>query len=321
MNPGRQALLGIFMAVLSGALVLGSFSLSIAEKGLPLALVETGAPTSTWTSAPITYAPGQPTFTNTPTPAPTDTATPYPTPSHCPPPAGWDHLKVESWHTLDWLADEYKISPEELAEANCLVGNTLPAGSNIYVPPRPKSTPMRPSPTACKPSPYAGWVRYQVRPGETFTSIAGRVGSTAATLMRVNCIFNPKNLIAWEYIWVPYIPPTYTSPPKPTNTPTATAPAVNTPTSLPPETQIPTATWAPTLTPSSSAQPTGTPHIETPTPTDTQGPTDTPMPTDTSAPTNTPLPTNTPIPPYPYPDPGESVLSVYGLIPSGGLTE
>jgi hypothetical protein len=45
------------------------------------------------------------------------------------------------------------------------------------------------------------------------------------------------------------------------------------------------------------------------------------MPTDTSAPTNTPLPTNTPIPPYPYPDPGESVLSVYGLIPSGGLTE
>ena len=51
------------MAVLSALLVVGSFSLSIAELGFPLAIADSGDSPHTVTPAPFTYAPGQPTFT------------------------------------------------------------------------------------------------------------------------------------------------------------------------------------------------------------------------------------------------------------------
>ena len=319
MKPGRQALLGVFMAVLSSLLVLGSFSLSMLESGFALALVPTDTPTHTWTPAPaITLAPGEPTFTATPDLPPTETPTPFiPTPTNCPPPAGWLPLVIEPWHTLDELARTYGSTPGELAQANCLVGETLPAGAIIYVPPlpTPPPAPTRPQPTACVPSQPIGWVLYTIRPGDTLYSLGARFNISYQTLQQVNCISDPSSLKAWTQIWVPYVPvvvPTFTATPFPTIPPTAsptripTQPPTSTPTLPPAATATASPSRTPTSTPTGSIVPSDTP-TSTPVPTGTPTSTSTPEPTDTPVPTSThtPVPTDTtnPYPDPPYPDP------------------
>ena len=305
MNPGRQALMGVFMTAVSGVLLMGSFLLSITEKGFPIAYEMMGEPTNTWTSAPITYAPGQPTFTETPLPPPTDTSTPLPTPANCPPPSGWTRYKISAWHTLNGIAREFGISPEELAEANCLIGTTLPVGSDIFVPDRSKTTTL-PIVGDCKPSPYPGWVRYRVRPGDTLFSIASRFGTTVPTLQRVNCISDPSKITAWEDIWVPNLPPTQTPWLVPSLTPSVTQSIGDTPVVPSPTRSIP----IPSATPTKDDQPGKTPTM-TPSPSNTSTSTHTPAPSNTPNPTNTKTPTNTPTPAdtqAPYPDSVSSVM-------------
>jgi hypothetical protein len=297
MKPWRQAQLGIFMAVLSSLLVLGSFSLSLVESGSALALLATETPT------PAPYTPGQPTFTATATPLLTETPTADPS---CPFPPGWQRIQIEAWHTLDVLASIYGVTPEELAEANCLLPQSSLAslvGYNINVPPLPTPTlpptPTRPSPTPrratatrCVISPPAGWVLYTVRPGDNLYRLGQRFNVPVSWLKEVNCISDSDYLIAWTQIWVPYIPtntplPSATFPLPFTRTPTRTLPATAT------HTPAPTSTRTPTRTPTGSALPT-----HTNTATHTPAPSNTPLPTDTPVPT--PVPTDTPEP-YPAP--------------------
>lgn len=69
----------------------------------------------------------------------------------------------------------------------------------------------------CVISPPAGWVTYTVRRGDALSSIAARSGSTVEELMRVNCIDNPRFIVAGARIFVPreIAPPA--APPPPTS--------------------------------------------------------------------------------------------------------
>ncbi|RMF78385.1 MAG: LysM peptidoglycan-binding domain-containing protein [Chloroflexi bacterium] len=48
-----------------------------------------------------------------------------------------------------------------------------------------------------------GWVEYRIRPGETLFAIAGRNGTTFDVLARINCITNPRVILAGNSILIP----------------------------------------------------------------------------------------------------------------------
>ncbi len=321
MKPWRQALLGIFMAVLSSLLVLGSFSLSMIESGSALALLATDTPTSTQTEAPKTVPPGQPTFTATPTSPPTETPTLNP---NCPPPAGWQQIQIEAWHTLNELSRIYGATPEEIAEKNCLLTHSLPVGALIFVPPLPSTptetqptptqtrkppTQIRPTATICVKLPPPGWVQYRVRSGDTLYGLGRALNVSYLLLKQVNCIADPNRLITGTLIWVPNTPlptliPTSTLPLPFTRTPTPMLPATVT------RTPTPTGSIQPvnTITPTPTATPTST-STSTSTSIPTSTPTSTPTPTNTA--TNTPSPVQ--------PDPSASYpAAISGLLESVG---
>jgi LysM repeat protein len=155
------------------------------------------------------------------------------------------------------------MTAEQLRQANCLLTNTVPQGSTIYVPSVPTSTVA-----ACVPG-AVGWVRsYRVQPGDTFFRIAINHYTTAALLKKVNCRTSDI-LYVNELLWVPN-----TS----TRTPTA---------SLPPN--VPTFT----LFPTEPLTETALPFTLTPELTNTIPP---------ATPTHTPVPTLTPsVTPFPSP--------------------
>jgi LysM repeat protein len=290
MNFFRQLAAGFVMALASSAIVLGALSLASAE-GISL---YTLTPSST--STPGLPQPGQ--ITDTPQPTSTPTQDPY-----CPPPPGWVLYAVQVGDTLESLADQWNISPEQISAANCMMSDILISPSNLYLPAlptatnsptpvvlpgvteQPTSTPPRPTIRPC--GPPAGWVPYTLQFGDTLYSLSRIFGISVSELQFANCISNPDDIKAGEVISVPFIPArsataTSTKPPAPSSTPkpptqTSVPP---TSTSVPPtNTSVPpTMTTAPTETPTET--PTDTP---TPTPTDTEQPTSTQTPTETPA--------------------------------------
>jgi LysM repeat protein len=260
-----QVLLGIIVAVASIGLLLGSFSLSLAEAntaGSPtrtptLTLAPTLTPSSSPTLALFTPLADSP--TSSPTPTSTLTATLPPTPTNCPPPAGWLPYIVQSGDTLEKLALHYRISSAQLQQANCLLASGLLPGVIIYVPPAPTQTTL-----PCG-QPY-NWIVYFVQPGDTLYRLSVAYGITVGELQRANCMSASTLLHTGQILYVPPWAPQFP-------TPTATAIPFSTETSTP-----------------SSGLPSDTPTLLSP-----NTPTDSPVP----APSDTPVevPTETPATP------------------------
>ena len=297
MSDVRQALLGILVALISSGIVLGSIALALMEgKRQTIAQVQLPSPTlSPMLLTPVnTPAPGEPTFTSSPTSISLPEETPQPTP-RCQPPSGWVKVDILPGDTLELLAELYGLPADELLQRNCLGSDFLQPGTFIFAP---EATPtlvasatLTPLPTeekkpeANKPAPRcgppSGWLVYYVRQGDTLYRLAGLTGTTVANLQRANCLGSSTTIRVGQRLWVPRLPPVSI----PTRTPTRRPPTF-TPTFLPPITTVPTAT--PTAVPSPTST---TPPL----------PTDTPQPTPTTAPpdTLTPLPSNTPETPPP----------------------
>ena len=118
-------------------LVVGGLSLALAESyTAPSPTPTTSLPTVPQTLTSTSSGP-----TALPSSTSTSTATPPP-PTNCLPPAGWILISVQPYDTLESLAARSRVTPSQLAQANCLLTNNLEPGFNIYVPPPPASNPF-----------------------------------------------------------------------------------------------------------------------------------------------------------------------------------
>lgn len=286
MNQFRELLLGILAALMSIIILGGSIILAVTEDSASVAQAISITPSPTQSPTPLaTTLPGEPTYTPSPTPLPTSTPTqtsPPPSTS-CPPPSGWVSITINPGDTLESLADTYDTSPDELAQANCLLTESLPAGATIYVP---EVTPTRtstlaPPPTSVQCGHPAGWILYTVQPGDNLYRIGLAYGVTIRQLQQANCMGYSTSIRVGDRLYVPNVPTiTFTA----SSTPTPTKTATSTP--IPP-----TATATQTMTP--------VPNTATPTFTPTESPTAAPTntPTDTATSTMTPEATATPLTP------------------------
>jgi LysM repeat protein len=263
----RQLGAGLIYALVSIILVVGGLSLSLAES------YTVSQPSSTPTQPPLpgTLTPTLPGPTATFTATASPTATPPP-PTNCPPPVGWIQVIVQPGDSIAGLAYRYRITANQLMQANCLSSSGLAPGYYVYVPPLPTNTII-----PC--GPFPGWILgYVVQPGDTLFHIATQYGTTVDNLKIANCKFD-NEIFTGQQLWVPNVAtitpgvtliPTFTTPTYP---PTAT------------QTLIP---FTATATP-----PTSTSAPATATPTQTQAPTSTstPLPSDTPTATITAFPT------------------------------
>jgi len=266
-----QVFLGIIIALASIGLLLGGFSLSLAE-GNSIA-TSTSSPTATLSLTPTsspTWQPSTPSASTTPsqdspTPSstwtPTVTLTPPPSPANCPPPVGWLVYFVQPGETIRSIATRYQISSAELQNANCLLTTELIPGVVIYVPSMRTQTPL---PCGAQ----YGWVVYYVQPGDTLYRLGLAYGITVADLQRANCLGGSTLLHTGQLL---YVPPWLPRPATPT------ALGLIFPTSTPAYTPIPSLP-SNTLPPTFTSMPTDTLN---PAPSDTpaEGPTATPIPT------------------------------------------
>jgi LysM repeat protein len=280
----RQAFLGIGVALASIVLVLGGFSLSLAE-GAMAATLGPNTPTLVPTNSPIlqqfatlvnslTPSPTltlttSPSLTFTPSFTLTSTWTPSPSssPTICPHPWDWVSYTIRPGDSLSGLATYYHVSLADIQRYNCLLTPDVYPGMVIWVP-------SAPTPTTWACGRHPGWVPYTVLPGDTLFHLSQIYGVSVAQLQLANCIPDPDDLRAGQIIYVPYAAtptpwPTYPGPVVPTATPT-----------ISPEPGLPSDTPVPT---------------ELPSPTEPPLPTD--IPTDTPAPTDIPTPTEMPVAP------------------------
>ncbi len=292
-SPARQAWLGLLIAVLSSAAVLGSAILALVESGQYLSLSLSPTPTLIYLELPPTgYLPGEITLTAQaarPSSTPTSTST-NPSPSACIPP-GWIAILVQAGDTLESLAGEYGTTVENLRIGNCLPAGDVIPGTLLYIPPTPPSATPAPSasntpttlPTICQPQ--SGWVQYLIRSGDTLASIGRAVSASVTELQAANCMGSSITIYAGQYLWVPRLPvftPTPTATPYtvPTATQDLPQPTFFTPTPTPSFTPTATSTAMPAAT--SAATSTSIPHTSTSTATEVPPPPEPPTSTATA---------------------------------------
>jgi len=264
----------LVVALISIGLMIGSLSISLVEfvpQATPTTennVFQSPIPLTATNTLPPTLTPTLGLESLTPSPSATVTITITP-PASCPPPSGWGQILVQAGETLDTIALRYRVGKEELRRANCLLLDTLVAGTVLYVPAVATNTPA-----VCVPG-AAGWVKaYTVKSGDTFYSIATNYYSTAPLLKSVNC--RASDLVyTGEILWVPNV---VTRTPPPTPLPGSTVTPFPTETDLPytvtvlpftitvlpftatvippTATAMPTVTAVPTLTASPTAFPT-----------------------------------------------------------------
>ena len=270
MRGFRSLSIGLVTVFIVTATVFGALALSV--RGQPITINELPMPTVTLqfdvaspTSLPTLTGGAPQVVPASVTASPTTT----PTPTICPIPPDWQRYIVGPFDTLNSIAQQFNLTPDQLAQSNCLGNPVVTAGQTIYVPG------FKPTPTSVPCSPPYNWTPYIVQPGDTLGSIAARYGISVYVLMRANCL-NTTYIYYGQLLHVPWYFPVVTSTPVPiipTFTPTP-----------------PIASLTPTI------QPTDTPVVIPTTPAGTvmPGPTDTPATTDTPAPTHTLAPTVTP---------------------------
>jgi LysM repeat protein len=286
------------------ATVLGALVLSV--RGQPTSITELPIPTVTFQSdfpSPVpTRGVTQPAVTDI---AVEPSATPTPTPTICPIPPDWQRYSVGPFDTLNSIAQRFSLTPDQLAQMNCLDKPGVTTGQTIYVPG------FKPTPTSVPCFPPFNWAIYIVRPGDTLNVIAARYGISTYTLMRANCLsttyiyYGQALYVPPTYPIVTFVPtpiiPTFTPTP-PIGSPTPTIPSTDTPTAIPTTPVI-------TVTPGPS---------DTPGPTNTLAPTDTPAPTNTAAPTI--APTDTLAPPTVAPTEPPPATSTPAPLPTAAAT-
>lgn len=64
-------------------------------------------------------------------------------------------------------------------------------------------------PADCTVNAPAGWVSYTIRSGESLSSIAARSGSRVSELVRVNCLSNPRIIVAGSSLFLPRVPTSF----------------------------------------------------------------------------------------------------------------
>jgi LysM repeat protein len=264
----RQVFLGILIALASFGLIIGAFSLSLAEGTNPTVPAPTQpmVQSSTPTLPPLKPSANSPTHLATLTSTLTFTSTPTLTPSlpasptKCFPPPGWSTYIVQSGDTFAKLATRQRTSSSELQKANCLPTTGLLPGMVIYVPPVPVQTPV-----PCGP-PHT-WIIHIVQPGENLYRLSLAYAIGIPELQQANCMGNSTLLQTGQRFYVP--------PWAPISSPTASA--------------VATQTLTPTNTPDS-----GLPS-DTPTEVPTSISTDTPVPIPSDTPVE--IPTDTPATP------------------------
>ncbi len=246
------------VALVSIGLILGALSISLVEfvPTAPTAMTDSLFPAPAIVTATDMPEPGISTF-----PA---GVTSTGISSSCQPPSGWGQIVIQGSDTLDIIAARYRTSKELLRAANCLLSDSLVAGTVLYVPPTPTSTSA-----GCNQG-AAGWVKaYVVKPGDTFYSIATNHYTTANQIKSVNCRISDI-IYSGEVLWAPNVatrtpvpapPPGTTVTPHPTDPLTETAlpftatvlpsntTVPSTPTTAPTATPIPTTTASPTVIP------------------------------------------------------------------------
>jgi LysM repeat protein len=290
----NSVILGGLAAGLSVVIVLGSMLLAFTEgvesesiESFPtlesLDTITPPPPPATPTDIPPTIPPAITiTLTDLPTLTPTTVMITAEDPEQCDPPPGWLPYTITSADTLNKLAEAAGLTPQELADANCLEESRLIPDTIIYLPPPPTEIPpeIPPSETCGPPS---NWVIYIVQRGDTLFSIAQRVNSTVSQLKNANCLTS-NTIRTGQKLYVPYQPAPL---PPPTEAPPTQAPPSATPTEVVPTQPPPSDT--PTEVPPTQAPPSATPTEVPP----TQPP---PTATQTEVPPTQPSPsaTNTP---------------------------
>jgi len=108
--------------------------------------------------------------------------------------------KVQPGETLSAIAGRYRVSVDELQAANNLKSpQLLRAGSWLVVPTANSGKPAASNPVSN--TSFSG--NYQVKPGDTLSSIAQRFAVSIESLQRVNQIGFPQDLRAGAWIKVP----------------------------------------------------------------------------------------------------------------------
>jgi LysM repeat protein len=225
------------VALISIGLMVGALSISLVEfvpQVTPTAASDNPIPSPiplTATNTPIpTLTPTLGLKSPTPSNTPTSTITSTP-PASCLPPVGWGQMVIQADDTLDSIALRYRVSTVELRLANCLLSDSLMAGTVLYAPSVETSTPFMATNTPlvttntpsaiCNPG-ATGWVKnYKVKAGDTFYAIAFNYYTTQTQLKSVNC-YTSDFLSVGEILWVPNSAPR-TSTQRPTSIPSVTA--------------------------------------------------------------------------------------------------
>lgn len=234
----------LVVALISVGLMVGALSISLVEfvpQGTATAvvnLISSPIPlTATITLTP-TLTPTLGLESPTPTITPTSTITVTP-PASCLPPSGWGQIVVQAGDTLDSIAARYRTGKDALRSANCLLIDSLVAGTVLYAPPVATTTPI-----VCAQG-LAGWAKsYTVKPGDTFFGIGFNYYTSADQLKTVNCRSSDQIYVG-EVLWVPNVV-TRTPAPRPTSLPVSTVTSASYPTEPWTETALPyTATVLP----------------------------------------------------------------------------
>ena len=279
MARNRSRTSGLVTTLASLVLVVGAALLSISEG--QVALIPTSIP---YPTLPVyDYS-----FPETATLNQFPGILPSLTPSQanaCPPPSGWFPYRVQAGDTLQNLTLSFPATVAEIVAANCLVVDTLPPSSIIFLPPVAATGTSTPVATQQVCGPPTNWVPYLVQLNDSLLKISLMFNISVPELQLANCMGDSTTIYVGTYIMVPFLPtktftPTYTPtftaetlPPQFTNTPVFTL-------TLTPTTEnTPTWTYTPTLvltvTPSETLTPLPT-NTETIQPTPTENPIVTP---------------------------------------------
>lgn len=139
-----------------------------------------------------------------------------PSPTHCPQPVGWETYVMQSGDSLEALASERLADIGEVMGANCLTMPGALPGSTIFLPPKPSTlTPtitrtatITQTPTiTLRPCDYPeGWIRYDVKPGDTPFKLGVRFNLSEVELVTGNCLSLDTTLKPGEIILVPKQP-------------------------------------------------------------------------------------------------------------------
>ncbi|KAH6722921.1 hypothetical protein BKA61DRAFT_648166 [Leptodontidium sp. MPI-SDFR-AT-0119] len=154
---------------------------------------------------------------------PTQPAPPAPAPQPQPAPSG--KYTIQSGDTFTTIAAKLGTSVTALQAANPGINpNALQIGVQISVPTASTPAPT-PTPVPTQPSPAPGG-KYTIQSGDTYGSIAAKLGTTVAAIQAANPGVNPNTLQVGSQINIPST--TQPSPGPVTPTPVPTAPATGT---------------------------------------------------------------------------------------------